>query len=263
MKKYNILILLLFVIVNVRCSDTVTIDKVTERDGIVYLNSTKKPFTGIVKEKATKDKEGYEGRFVKGEPEGTHKHFTENDSIVLERNFLDGQLHGSFVRNHINGTDVYNYKHGVKDGEQFEYYDHQRTKIRFYRNFKNGKVDGEMRDYYRNGNIEELKTFKDGMFHGEHTKYDENGTLRLKEYYVNDERDGLKMEFFKDGDLCISANYKNGKLHGKYIYYYSEGKKRIEIDYVEHKKHGKDIMYYEDGRINNIKIYEHGKEVKK
>lgn len=263
MKKCNLIILLLLAIVNASCSQTVTIDKVIERDGIIYELSTQKPFTGIIKEKATEDKNGYEGRFVNGKPEGMHKRFTEKDSIISESNYLDGKLHGYDVWNHINGTDVFHYKHGVKDGEQFGYYDHQRTKKKFTQSFKDGQVDGEMCYYYPNGNIEELKTFKDGMFHGEHTKYGEDGTLRLKEYYVNDELDGLKMEFYEDGTGNLSVSYKGGKMHGKYIYYYRDGKKRFEIDYVGDQKHGKDMMYDEDGKIIEVIIYEHGKKVTK
>lgn len=249
------------IISNVSCSQTTTRDKITERDGIVYKISSRKPFTGTIKEKATEDNPSYEGQFVKGRPEGKHTGYAKNDSIIFELNYLDGELHGDCLVNDINETHVYHYQHGKKDGIQFEYYDHQRTKKKSIQNFKNGILDGEVCHYYENGNIEELSIYKDGKLHGEYIKYYENGALDSKGFYVDDKFNGARMTYYKDGAIYTVTNFENGKKQGKYICYNHSGSKWIEIDYVEGKKHGKDIMYKNEVPFD-VRVYEHGERVK-
>ena len=142
------------------------------------------PFTGTIKDKATAERDSYEGQFVKGRAEGLHKRYDIKDSLVLECNYEYGEFHGSYIFNHINGTEVFNYKNGVKDGEQFEYYDHQRTKEKFY----------------NDGTPDTATNYKDAKIHGKYFKY------------------------FSDGKIMYEIDYVDHKKHGKDIMYNGEGK---------------------------------------
>lgn len=261
MKTSNLTLLLLLTIINISCNQTTTLDQVSVRNGIVCKGTSLMPFTGTIKDKATADRDSYEGQFVKGRAEGLHKRYDIKDSLVLECNYEYGEFHGSYIFNHINGTEVFNYKNGVKDGEQFEYYDHQRTKEKFHLTYKNGELDGEWYQYYENGNIENSYIYKDGKLNGEHVSYTENGILLLREYFVDGKLNGLQEKFYNDGTPDTATNYKDAKIHGKYFKYFSDGKIMYEIDYVDHKKHGKDIMYNGEGKAVDVRIYEHGKRM--
>ncbi len=102
---------------------------------------------------------------------------TDGESILLEENYVNGELSGVMK--------LY-YKGGVLTEESM---------------YLNGKLNGSSKRYSSEGKILSNINYKDGVIDGKVFYYENNGILRETGYYANGERVGV-WEFYIDGALA-------------------------------------------------------------
>jgi len=143
---------LLLSLVLISCSED---DKilVTGDDGLLYVEGTKVPFTGV--ETGIVDKKYLEYEVVNGEKHGYFKVFDENKKL---------QTYGHISHNKYEGKWEYFYPDGKVESVGF---------------FKNDRPSGEWKWFYPNGKLKEIGNYFEGEREGEWKYYFENGQLQL------------------------------------------------------------------------------------
>ena len=118
--------------------DGINVEKLEEREGIIYLKGSDTPYTGKA--------------FI----------LEENGNMMSEENFKNGKPEGLQLRWHANGQkkSEVNYKDGKEDGLAVAWYEN--GKKQGEANFKNGKQDGLAVMWHPNGQKMNEGTYKDG-----------------------------------------------------------------------------------------------------
>jgi antitoxin component YwqK of YwqJK toxin-antitoxin module len=141
-------------------------DDLVEREGILYENSSKVPFTG----KITKGWE--QGEVIGGKRVGHWNEYHKDEGIVGKKKsygtYKDGKMDGPWVFFHSNG-------HLRSEGTT-----------------KDGKEEGHWVHWHRNKVLESKGTYKNGKLHGRWVCYYEDGTV--VEDIAGTYEDGEKVE---------------------------------------------------------------------
>jgi len=137
MKRSLLIVLPLLLIVG--CSQK-PVDETTliEKDGVMYLPNSDKPYTGEVFTNYMGGNKKLEGTYKDGNLDGLYTEWWGDRQKMSERFYKDGKK---------DGLSTQWYRHGLKKEE---------------RTFKNGKQDGLETSWYYNGQKKEERTYKDG-----------------------------------------------------------------------------------------------------
>ena len=131
---------------------------------------------------------------------GEYKLFYESGRKYIVTNYVEDQEEGEKKvyydldsENPIHYT-IY-YKGDKKHGEYLEFYRdgtglHGSGNKKCSYNYKDGVLDGEDKEWYINGQISQECYYKDGKKHGKYKKFDKNGMITLKCQY----KDDIKLE---------------------------------------------------------------------
>jgi len=137
-----------------------------------------------------------------------NKYFFTDGEIIKERE-INIPYTGIIKVLFFNGDSfaIWNYKGGVKDGEQLIYGEHNILRSRLM--FVDGIVEGRQYSYYNNGNIFVSNT------------------------YVKGNRDGKTQNYYENGNLESFGNEEGNtpskiRRIGYWIYYYKNGNKKEE-----------------------------------
>lgn len=138
MKK---IVVLMFIISIFSYSSTLNYNQVKDVNGITINRITKRPFTGMVKNK--RDREFYKN----GKPNGKWVTFYTNGNLKSIENWKDGKLHGKYILYSSNGEKYLEteYKKGMDNGDYKIFYSD--GKLRIAGKLKKGKPIGSWRSY--------------------------------------------------------------------------------------------------------------------
>ena len=197
-----------------------------------------------------------------------------HDTIITEKNYIDGILNGQQKKwqasgvNQLNGVPndlfyrirsqlyQYNYIDGKLEGLQWEWFDN--GQLKFEKNYTGNQINGYQREWFDNGQLNYEKCYKENKLDSIYRKWLRSGQIDYEEHYVNGKLNGLKKEWHINGQLEIERNYKEGSLDGLYREWYENGKLERERNYKADKLDGLDIRWNSDGRILKKNNYKEG-----
>ena len=168
----------------------------------------------------------------------------EGDFLYSIENWKDDKKHGRFLYyDTLSQNLIYenNYKYGLYDGVQKNYYEGGHTyeileddtlvyedyiyrylQLKSEENYTNGEKDGVQKNYYQIGNSGEyLKS--DGTSFDDYSNIIDKRQLKSEENYTNGEKDGW-CKYYNDqnGFLIEEGGYTTGKKNGTWKLYNSE-----------------------------------------
>ena len=143
--------------------DGVTLDKLEEREGIVYLKGSDTPYTGKFYGLHPNGQKATEANYKGGKKEGLQTYWHKNGQKSSEVNYKDGKQEGLNVGWHSNGRKRFevNYKDGKQEGLNVGW--HSNGRKRFEVNYKNGKKDGVLTQWHESGRKSMESHYKDGV----------------------------------------------------------------------------------------------------
>ena len=168
--------------------DGINVEKLEEREGIIYLKGSDTPYTGKA--------------FI----------LEENGNMMSEENFKNGKPEGLQLRWHANGQkkSEVNYKDGKEDGLAVGWYEGGQKQGAV--TYKDGKYDGLMRLLYKNGQKKSEVNYKDGKEDGLAVAWYENGKKQGEANFKNGKQDGLAVMWHKNGQKMNEGTYKDGEI---------------------------------------------------
>lgn len=155
-KKVLTLIFLVFFQWSYSSLTEIEYSKTLDKNGKVYVKSSKYPLTGMVKYK--KDREFYKN----GIPEGKWLSFFDDGKLKSIENWKNGELNGKYI--------LYN-KNGLKSFQTYYY---------------KGKDHGDFKLYHENGKVQILGKFTYGKAIGVWNYYNDLGQLIGRKDYTKD-----------------------------------------------------------------------------
>ena len=131
---------------------------------------------------------------------GTFREWDEQNKLVKEYNYDNGNKHGICIQYNTNGIIIkkYNYHYGNKNGLCTRYYD-----------------SGQIMNEY---------TFRHGKEHGTSRRYFQNGQLAEETTYIYDVCEGISRTYISDGSLHVCSSFKDGHLDGFMFTFNREGR---------------------------------------
>ena len=168
--------------------DGINVEKLEEREGIIYLKGSDTPYTGKA--------------FI----------LEENGNMMSEENFKNGKPEGLQLRWHANGQkkSEVNYKDGKEDGLAVGWYEGGQKQGAV--TYKDGKYDGLMRLLYKNGQKKSEVNYKDGKEDGLAVAWYENGKKQGEANFKNGKQDGLAVMWHPNGQKMNEGTYKDGEI---------------------------------------------------
>lgn len=193
-----------------------------------------------------------------------------NDTIITEKNYIDGILNGqqkkwNAISNGVTDGFVnrkrfqlyqYNYIDGKLEGLQWERYGN--GQLKFEKNYTGNQINGYQREWFDDGQLNYEKCYKENKLDSIYRKWLRSGQIDYEEHYVNGKLNGLKKKWHINGQLEFERNYKEGSLDGLYREWYENGKLQTERNYKADKLDGLDIRWNSDGRILKKNNYKEG-----
>jgi len=168
--------------------DGINVEKLEEREGIIYLKGSDTPYTGKA--------------FI----------LEENGNMMSEENFKNGKPEGLQLRWHANGQkkSEVNYKDGKEDGLAVGWYEGGQKQGAV--TYKDGKYDGLMRLLYKNGQKKSEVNYKDGKEDGLAVAWYENGKKQGEANFKNGKQDGPAVMWHPNGQKMNEGTYKDGEI---------------------------------------------------
>jgi antitoxin component YwqK of YwqJK toxin-antitoxin module len=220
---------------------------------------------------------------AEGSRNGQYKTYDRQGNLILEGNFLNGQLHGDNIGYYPAGgvQHRFTYKEGKKIGTNYEYYpngeiktkeigtnngndltqlsyDENRT-LQTEKKFRNEKPHGTWTIYFPGSKVPRIKeTYDEGNLTGIRYTYHENGKIAHEESYKFNLLAGPFTTYFENGQLESSGEYRNNRKHGLFTAYYPSGKIREQGEYVADRKHKEWKEFDEEGNLKNALIFRAG-----
>ena len=154
MKKITSIIIILFLsfLSPPSWSETLTIDDLVQRDGLIFKKFTDIPFTGKITGRE-------QGSIKDGKFDGEWVTYYNNGQLFEKGEYKDGKEEGEWVIYSRNGL-------LITKGE-----------------YKDGKRIGEWVDYWTNGNLHTKGEYKDGKRIGEWVYYHQDGSFNSKKIH--------------------------------------------------------------------------------
>ena len=250
MKRLFLIVLPLLLIVG--CSQK-PVDETTliEKDGVMYLPNSDKPYTGEVFTNYSTGEKLYQGTYENGlliqysylNKDGSVKEPINYETSLVER---DGVFYTKDTNKPYSGPvfsldeDGRNKRESIlEDGKMISYKD-----LEWYSNglkewegtWKNGKEDGLSLGWYNNGLKEWEGTYKDGKEDGLWTIWYSNGQKWNERTFKDGEGHGLST-WYKNGqkEYEYVETFKNKEVHGLSTRWSENGQKRWEGTYKDGK----------------------------
>ena len=131
-------------------------------------------------------------------------------------------------------------------------------------NYKNGLEEGIQIEYYSNGRIFEKDFRHQGKKFGQKIFYYKNGLYMRFEFYNNKHNlDSLNIQWFDNGNAEYFGFYKDDKMIGEWKQYYPEKKIFLKGNFNRNgKKEGIWDDFDESGIVTKKNTYNNGKIVK-
>jgi len=138
------------------------------------------------------------------------------ENLQEKQEFADGELEGEVEVFNQEGRckRIYHVKHGIKHGEEMEYYDRffsssapLQPKLSFC--WYEGKIQGVVKTWYPNGVLESQKEMAHNKKNGVLTAWYRDGSLMMMEEYDHDKL--IRGEYFKKEEKIPVSQVMNGK----------------------------------------------------
>ena len=181
----------------VGCSKPVEDSTLINKDGLMYITDSDKPYTGEVFTNYSTGEKEYQGTYENG--------------LLIQYSYLNKD--GS-IKEPVNIETLID-----RGGNLFEI---------------NGQkpYTGDIFELYPNGNKKLSGSLKGGKFDGELIEYYSNGQMLIKEMYVGGVKNGSYNSWFENGQKESEETFKGGKQDGLWIRWNSDGVKIEEKTYV-------------------------------
>ena len=230
MKRLLLIVLPLLLIVG--CSQK-PVDETTliEKDGVMYLPNSEKPYTGEVFTNYPIGEKLYQGTYEYGLL--VQYSYLNKDGSVKEPVNIETLIDRGGNLYDINGQKPYT-------GDIFGLYSNGNKKLSG--SLKGGKIDGLTTYWYENGQKKSEGTSKDGEPDGLYTEWYENGQKSIEGTSKDGEPDGLYTEWYENGQKSIEGTYKGVDesmdpiKDGLWTEWYENGLKEKEVTYLGDKK---------------------------
>ena len=274
MKRYTIGLITL--LVTVGCSQK-PVDETTliEKDGVMYLPNSDKPYTGEVFINYDTGEKLYQGTYENG--------------LLIQYSYLneDGSVKEpiNYETSLVERDGVYYTKDTNKpySGPVFGFFNFDRDKREG--SLKDGKEDGLWTWVYENGQKAKETTFKDGKEVGLETGwfkegqkrhellYKEDGQLILTQFYKNGQKrqeerykdhitpdgpDGKVTRWYENGQKQMEGIVKEGDPIGFWTYWYENGQKQMEGTFKDRYPDGFWTFWYGNGQKKKEETYKDG-----
>ena len=290
------LLMLILLIPMASCSQRqVDMDKLAERNGVMYEVNQQEPFTGKAILKLPNGQKLIEGNYSKGLKHGSWKEYHKNGTLLINNKFVDGKMDGLSEVYYDNGNikSKINYKTDMRHGSYEKFfedgslyvktnYDNNKRHGKYSSNHNNGnpkerseyihgKKIGLFESYWKNGNnrLTYTKT-EDGSFTGDHITYNEDGSIQRHVFYTSADnkinKGTWKRYWSSDWKIVDTPSaYRssvsfddNGKPSTNVVFYYKNGNKFSEgyFSSIEpDSREGSFKWYWEDGSIKKELTY--------
>ncbi|MEI6122360.1 MAG: toxin-antitoxin system YwqK family antitoxin [Bacteroidota bacterium] len=284
MKKFALLICLLFISIACIAQDTIT------KNGLntFYYSSGKISSEGFMKEGKPNGywKTFYENGQVKSEGnrkdfllDSTWKFYSDSGRLNLSINYDKGKKNGFRITYLKTETIEEFFKNDVKDSMSFHLYPNGAIKSKV--NFVYGREEGLGIEYapdgtiitlidYKRGyviNTEKINRVREDLKHGVWKEFYKNEKVKSEGVYNYGRKDGYFKAYDKDGNLTSIEKYENdiliedapelASLKVK-TDYYRNGKLRIVQSYKDNIPEGVRREYSPEGQIVKSYIYKNG-----
>ncbi len=235
----RLLLIVLPLLLIVGCSKPVEDSTLINKDGLMYLPESDKPYTGEVFTNYSTGEKLYKGIYDNGKL--VWDHYLNKDGSVKEPiNYTISLL----KRNRVYYTKDTNRPY---TGRTFSLYENGNPESRGL--LKNGKKEGRWIYTYGGGEIRMKGIYKDGLEQGLWNKFYRNGSKEWETTYKDGKKDGL-ITFWDEG------TYKNGWKDGLWTEWYENAWKSSEGHYKEGKKDGIWTSWWGD-LYDNKKMHEY------
>jgi antitoxin component YwqK of YwqJK toxin-antitoxin module len=223
-----------------------------------------------------------EGRYRKGEKDGSWKYYNSANVLKSKLNYYRGTQTGDQKWFYANGdlSEVTKMEDGEYDGLSESYYSGGNISTRGY--YRNGRRVGEWYSFNSLGNMVRKNYYYSGRLDGWQVYYTEQGKIDYKSYYdVGDlkgsvvydsleaavdtiwlnEGTGTYVRLRYNGDTAFVGHYENGQANGDFTWYYSGNIVSSTGQYVNGERHGDWNYYTRSGDIWLERKYENGNRV--
>ena len=156
----SLIISLLFLIVG--CSRLIDEPSLIEKNGVMYLPQSDKPYSGDVSKSDNFGKTLLKGTYKNGKKDGLWTEWDENGQKKSEGKFEDDKKDDLWKDYYENGQlqEEGHYKEGKYEGLWIRYFDNGILSIKG--NYKDDKQDGFWKSYYDNGQLKYEWNYKEG-----------------------------------------------------------------------------------------------------
>jgi antitoxin component YwqK of YwqJK toxin-antitoxin module len=270
MKRLLLIVLPLLLIIG--CSKPVDETSLVEKDGMMYLPNSDKPYTGEVFNNYSTGEKEYQGTYENGllvsysflNKDGSLKEPINYETTLVER---EGVFYTEDTNKPYNGQvfslwkgekyDEGTLKNGKKDGLWTGWYENGQKKSE--ENYKVGIEDGLNTEWYKNGQKKTEWSYKNGKGDGLWTWWYKNGQKREEKTYKDDMEDGLQTYWSENGQKRTESTYKDGKEISTTMWnYYGNGKMMFEGTYKDGRPVGLHTLWYENGQKKQEETFKNG-----
>lgn len=170
----------------------------------------------------------------------------EMQKLQLSANYLNGELHGEWVKYHVANNKYQIYlQQTYKNGEVIKeiQYDNNGNKIRDL------TLNGVNTYWHDNGKMFRQLNKKDNIIYGPCREWYSNGQLCFTVEMVNDFMNGKKLTYYPTGELQSEEEFSNGQYIGTAIGYYPSKSMKIKIIYDAPNNELSTTCYHENGKV--------------
>jgi len=236
MKRLLLIVLPLLMIVG--CSKPVEDSTLINKDGLMYITDSDKPYTGEVFTNYSTGEKEYQGTYENGLL--IQYSYLNKDGSIKEPVNIETLIDRGGNLFEINGQKPYT-------GDIFELYPNGNKKLSG--SLKGGKFDGELIEYYSNGQMLIKEMYVGGVKNGSYNSWFENGQKWTEGTFKNGEWDGLQTEWYENGQIIFEKIYNNGfEIKKKEWSYWGNGQKKEEVTFKDGKKDGLQTEWYKNGQ---------------
>ena len=249
-----------------------------ETDGIIYLPSQAKPFTGNNLCKHANGQKKSKGKVEDGKRYELWTEWYESGEIKFESSFNDGKIdkRKNYENENIVGQTLFYYHYnGIlsveidwkldaadgkfkKHGKETKW--HNNGQLKSEQNFKDGEMDdGKWTTWYENGQKESDEFIKDGNPNGVQTGWHENGQKKVEVNFKDGKEDGKINQWHENGQLELERYFKDGKAVGRINAWHANGQLEEDGNFKDGKLDGKMTHFYENGSKYVVETYKDGK----
>ena len=212
-----------------------------DRDGVIYLLKSSKPFSGNNLCKYENGQDKSQGALKEGKKIDIWTKWYQNGMVSEEANYKEEGI--------VSSTRYQYYSDGQKKSEE---------------NYKDDKYDGKVTYWSEEGQIETERDYKNGLEIGQAgsiiTRY-LNDQIKSEESYKNNKKDGRFNFFHNNGQIKLKENYVKGEKISHTLYkYYEKDKKYYEINYKNNELSGEWTKWHENGNLQSKGSYKDNKK---